>query len=148
MTRSGAPRTCCSVSTPARSREMYIRSGSTTSRSENTTSSGAANTAPTGWWVKYAVRAPDSVMETVWCFVLGEGVTTCSPSMISCRLPSFGKLRKSSYVNFTDGDCAGFTFSLPPMRGSYHRACPVEPQAHVAARSVPQRIVFVYGADM
>ncbi len=35
--------------------------------------------------------------------VFGAGVTKCSPSMISCRFPSSGKLTKSSYVNLTEG---------------------------------------------
>src|SRR5438093_9178136 len=58
--------------------------------------------------------------------------------MISCRFPSAGKLRKSSYVNFTDGGVAGLTSSPLAMARSYHRAYRATVhEGRVDARPVP-----------
>src|SRR6266540_1751578 len=46
----------------------------------------------------YARRAAASSTTTAWCLRIGDGVTNSSPSMISRRRLSSGKLRRSSYV--------------------------------------------------
>jgi hypothetical protein len=68
-TRSGRQRTCCSVRMLNRSREIQRRSGSTTSRFDNTTSNGAHKASLIGLCWSYTVsnvrrRAPT---DDIWC---------------------------------------------------------------------------------
>src|SRR3990170_6004499 len=56
--------------------------------------------------------------------------------MSSCRFPSSGKWRKSSYVNLTDGVGSELTSSPLPTARFYHRLCAPTPPTRIRSHAV------------
>src|SRR5205823_6141644 len=105
-------------------------SGSTTLVSEKKTSVGAGRTCPP-CSSAYRPSAITSRTTTCWCRTRGAAVTMSSPSMISRRRRSLGKLARSAYV-YVVFDCVAM--SHPPWAEEPSRRVrqlPLTADAHV-----------------